>query len=351
MISESSLEPEPNAPHSPLSEPPRSAGGLIAWVLTAGMLAMLALRLIWHDGCFLLMALNSFSLYALLPAGMLLFEGLRTGRRWLAACNAALVAVYLAILVSWLPLRGEPPRIAGESLRLLSYNVQVQPDNREPQLVLDEIDHADADLLVLQEFSEEWVPDFKAHGLFERYPHHRLLTHHGPWVLRGVAAAVFSRHPLEEVRIEQLHGIPLLVARLQLDGEEVEVVNLHLSVPRGRNDQQWQQFLALQAYLATRRGRHVVLAGDFNATVHSRIYAELTKNLHDAAWQARAWPTATWPNGRTLVPPIQIDHILLSPGLACESLEYGQIGKSDHRALLARIGLAGGNGVLTSHER
>ena len=79
-------------------------------------------------------------------------------------------------------------------------------------------------------------------------------------------------------------------------GEEIELVNTHLSVLRGERP---AQVAAIASALGT---RPTVIAGDFNCTVRSGAFRTLSGGLRQAAPGARSWPSR--------FPIVQIDHIL-----------------------------------------
>ena len=59
--------------------------------------------------------------------------------------------------------------------------------------------------------------------------------------------------------------------------------------------------------------RPLVVIGDFNATQFSAAYKQLTSgDLRGAHVDRGRGSAVTWPNGRSMIPPIRIDHALLS---------------------------------------
>ncbi|MCY7341808.1 MAG: endonuclease/exonuclease/phosphatase family protein [Pseudonocardia sp.] len=81
-----------------------------------------------------------------------------------------------------------------------------------------------------------------------------------------------------------------------------------------------------------------IVAGDFNATLdHSALRSGMA-GCEDAAEQRGQGLVPTWgptPGTRTIGP--QIDHVLVTEGIAAETFAVGDIAGSDHRAVLTRL--------------
>lgn len=85
----------------------------------------------------------------------------------------------------------------------------------------------------------------------------------------------------------------------------------------------------------------VIVAGDFNSTVHQWVYAHVAKGLRDALSEAGVWRRATFPASRPLV---GIDHVLVSPDWKVLEGRVLEDTHADHRPLLVRFGLEGDQG-------
>jgi len=113
-------------------------------------------------------------------------------------------------------------------------------------------------------------------------------------------------------------------------GEQVEVVNTHLSVLRRERP---AQVAAISSALGT---RPVVVAGDFNCTVRSGPFRALCGGLRPAAPGARSWPSR--------FPVVQIDHILYRGALDVVSAGAWTAGEarraSDHLPVVAAFARA-----------
>jgi endonuclease/exonuclease/phosphatase (EEP) superfamily protein YafD len=85
-------------------------------------------------------------------------------------------------------------------------------------------------------------------------------------------------------------------------------------------------------------GRPVIVGGDFNATPDvAQFRSVLRTGFADAADQAGAGMTRTYPADRWFPPLIAIDHVLTRGGAVATGVQTVSISGSDHRALLARI--------------
>ncbi len=84
-------------------------------------------------------------------------------------------------------------------------------------------------------------------------------------------------------------------------------------------------------------GPTVLVGGDFNSTPDTAQFRTiLNQGFSDAANQAGAGFTPTWPADRWFPPLITIDHVL-TRGAVATSVDSVEIPGSDHRALVASI--------------
>ncbi len=84
-------------------------------------------------------------------------------------------------------------------------------------------------------------------------------------------------------------------------------------------------------------GETALIGGDFNATLDTVQFRRiLAQGFSDAADQAGAGFTPTWPADRWFPPLITIDHVLTRDAVA-RSVDSVEIPGSDHRALVAVV--------------
>ena len=93
--------------------------------------------------------------------------------------------------------------------------------------------------------------------------------------------------------------------------------------------------------MALRQAQPTVVLGDLNASPFGSAYEDLTgpglRGAHEAVGRGLA---TTWPNGAALLPPLRLDHVLISPRLRVTSVREGRGAGSDHRPVIARLALA-----------
>ena len=273
--------------------------------------------------------LGIFSLWLLAPAWLLLAAALLLRRRLLVALSAPVALAHLALLAAdrW-PAPPPPPPDAPQ-LHVVSANLlMVHPD---PLPLAQALLARDADVLLLQEVSGRWVAALEESGLLAAYPHQLVLPQEDSF---GIA--LLSRVPLRAVGEGDLLGVPYTHAVLQLGETTVTLLNIHTLPPRtGAYFERWQAQLDLLAELSRAQTGAVALIGDLNTTQHGRAYRRLLRasGLHAAHPECGRGSAVTFPNGVFPLPPIRLDHALLSPALACVSLTEIPRTGSDHSAL------------------
>ena len=137
---------------------------------------------------------------------------------------------------------------------------------------------------------------------------------------------------------------PNLRVKVRVGGREITIYNVHLVPPRDLYfyaEARWQ-LADLLGYLAQQEG-HVIVAGDFNFTSSSAPAGAIRhaglREVHELAGRGRG---STWPVISYLryFPGLRIDQIYLSPGLTCTRSATGQGQGSDHRPVIAHVGLS-----------
>ncbi|WP_040455390.1 endonuclease/exonuclease/phosphatase family protein [Kribbella catacumbae] len=85
-------------------------------------------------------------------------------------------------------------------------------------------------------------------------------------------------------------------------------------------------------------GLETILAGDFNATTdHADFRAALGRNCKSVAPSSGAGLQGTWPADRPALFRTQIDHVVVSAGLAPGKFKTYEIEGTDHRAVIATV--------------
>ena len=301
----------------------------------------------------LLVALPVACLLLLLPVEGWLSELLRHFRLWCAGLGLVLgvLALLLPGLRRWAVLgfstaawqgspalprstTGDAANASGARLTILNANLLWR--NEDPDRTLAALEAADADVIVMQEFTPEWAARFKVR-LGGRFPHMVAEANDGPF---GIALA--SRWPLEGAQV--LHDpadIPCVAAVVVKDGLRCGVLGVHPFPPmRPESYEVWRDAMgAWPGMLAKLDAPHKVLSGDLNATPWCRAWGRLiaSTGLRRALG---AWPgRSTWHPG-PLPWGLPLDHVLVSGGLAILSHDVSGPTGSDHRQVKVTVAAA-----------
>lgn len=328
-----------------------------AWTLVIAAYALLALAYLWPQNyrneapghvivawvAFLVRTLQ-FHL-GLLLAVIALVSAFGRGRRLFLA--AMPLVLFLLGPVLWSYLRaptgaGRSPTASGASavptLRVMSVNLLMI--NRRTQGIIDEIQSARPDVLLLQEYTDPWHEAISA-ALAAEYSHRSFVTQDDSF---GVA--LYSRTPFVEWDVDNRLPlgrslVPQTRAVIRFGGREVAVYNIHLLPPR-RLDHTVEsrlQFADLLKTLSEEKLPYVV-GGDFNLTGDAPQHADLrrigARDAHDLAGRGRG---ATWPVNAFFryLPGLRLDHVYVGPGLTAVRSEAGRGEGSDHRPVIADV--------------
>jgi len=309
---------------------PRSLWRL-AWAVTALLVTVVLMRLVWHDGLWVFLLCNIATPYLYAPAWLIAPFAARA-RRWrLFALSLALIAFHCHwVLLPLLP-HGHPTT-TGRTLRVASANVLVV--NETPEALAAELERFDADVYFLQELSPEWDDAFERLGFWRRYPFNRRINGEDAF-----GAAIASRLPVRDLEVFWSADLPQVRGVLQLDDRDVELVNIHLLPPRTLDYTRYYHKGADALLEIVRRfgARSFIVAGDFNSTPDSD-FATRMRELADDAWEAGGRGFGfTWPNGMFQLPPIRLDHVFVSRDLGVLGARVGAGAGSDHRPVVADV--------------
>ena len=193
-----------------------------AWIVSLSLLAVAALRILYHDGTYVLVWLNAFTRYVYLPAYLcLLFAAWQ--RRWrLVLVSSAVVGCHLA----WLApdflrdRRFEPPassvavESADTSPTMRIFFANVRENSEEYPSMLEEITEADPDVIVLVEYGWGWHLTFKTSPVLAPYKYGsgHLQSHIG-------SVNVFSRLPLKTEMQSWVAGRPTHTIEVELGSQ------------------------------------------------------------------------------------------------------------------------------------
>ncbi len=264
--------------------------------------------------------------------------------------TATVYGASLLILVpwsfEWLPAALDHDTTRSADLRILSTNLLAP--NPTPALA-QEILAFDADVVLVQEASDEWWALLDTEGVLDRYPHRVEETHSFHEDYMGIA--ILSRLPIVASGVERLGrtSVPYAWADLMThDQRRVRVRSIHTWPPFAPS--MLELHLAQMAHL-----RHLalrdredpaidasVIAGDFNASPMSRQYRLLRDTGVVSAHErvGRGFAT-TWPNLVFPFPPMRLDHVFVAgEDVEVVSVREGDGEGSDHQPVFVELSLA-----------
>ena len=252
-------------------------------------------------------------------------------RRWFLLLPTLALLAY----VGWPVADYLLPRASGSAghdkwqLRVMSLNVEAGNDRKD--LVKTALEQANPDLVFMPEATAAW-----AAALAPLRARYRYDT--GDGTQGAFSVLLLSQLPVRDAQVVQLSddGWPAVIARIcptEMAEEKdcIGFVGIHPPPPMSaglaamRND----VFRALPDAMAKISPGPIIVAGDFNCTPWSPLFADLlaATGLHDSALGFGTWPT--WYS--SLLPlGIKIDHVLVAHGVAVRNHQVGHDVGSDH---------------------
>jgi endonuclease/exonuclease/phosphatase (EEP) superfamily protein YafD len=267
------------------------------------------------------------------PVGMLL---LALGRRWVLTILAAALCLVLIAIQAPRYLGPEKSVVPVAAVRVMTANLGM--GQADPRAVV-ALARDSADVLAIQEMTPEAAAGLSAAGLDAMFPH-RIID---PQPM-AAGIGIWSRYPIAGYAAVGGYQMPMLSARIRVPGVRFDttVLAVHLAAP-------WVQPLRwfrgdIEKLPSTLRGLAdasgsgaVIVAGDVNATYDMRPFRRLLdEGYRDAAEQAGAGLTRTYPNRRWRPPMIGIDHVLVH-NCDATSARTVKLPGSDHRGLVTIV--------------
>lgn len=260
-------------------------------------------------------------------------------RRWLTTLVTGLVTTALFLSIAPRAVPDAPVNMEGQPIRVLSVNLHL--GEGDARRVVQLVRERRVDVVSLQELTADAVERLDAAGLGAVLPHRVFQPERG-----GGGAGIASRHPLVPGPDMPSTTMRQPSVRVDLPGRDVELVSVHSLFPVGTNadgthtTRTWRRELEALPDPARDDARTPrVLAGDFNATLdHTPMRGLIGQGYEDAAELTGDGLTPTWPGatGRR-VPPVTIDHVLLSGGVAVRGYAVLDVPRTDHRAVFAHL--------------
>lgn len=222
--------------------------------------------------------------------------------------------------------------VAGKRFRVLTANVLSVNKKRTSLLRL--IKQEKPDIIALQEVTPDLAKSLEV--IKGAYPHSFVEPRDGTQGL-----AVYSKFPLSETHaVEMTRRRNLaLVFDVEIEGQTVAAAVIHPPAPLSKEGFQDRNDVLVNTagYVRAQNNRPVLIMGDFNITMYSRIYQAFAqtvglKNSREAWGLAPTYSTtAIWPL------PIPIDHILHSEDTVSLSARTGPRIGSDHFPLISDL--------------
>ncbi len=296
------------------------------WVGTAVVLAPIPAHWLLPDSTVFLVGFHSFFGWIWIGALVVALLAWRLRSPALATGAAALTLGWLAAVTP-----GNHTTPTGKAdFRVVSANVLTS--NHDMKAALADIVAADADVILLQEYSNRWHLGMSR---LNAYPHRieEVRTD-------AFGMAIVSKRPLTKARTVEAEGVPWIEANTEIDGVSVRLVTVHAMPPvSARAHWMWvAQLRQLLALMQTQAGA-TVIAGDLNLTRHSPTFRELlAAGFHTAHAECGRSALRTWPTALP-IPPLRPDHIFLSEELQCVGLRQTAGFGSDHRGIVADLAL------------
>jgi len=227
----------------------------------------------------------------------------------------------------------------GPHFKVLTYNVNMQC--LRPELAVEAILEADADIVCLQETTPTWER-YLRNGLKKRYSH--MLFRH--WRSAG-GMAILSELKAEEVAYYQPKAgwFPAWLVIADTPVGQVQILNVHLHPKIGEDgkpvigaDSSTEEIRLreIKGFYGHPRGNLPMIAlGDFNEDESGSAMKWLSeKGMTNALYEFDR-SSSTWRWGHYVTIEDRFDHILYSDRLHCLEARVVKAGASDHYPVLA----------------
>lgn len=248
-----------------------------------------------------------------------------------------LVALFCALLNAaylrpYYRFTSSTPKSPG-SKRLTLLHTNVFEKNTNYQAVLNLVNDSNADLVVLQELTEDWSKQTAT--LQRKYPYSEIAPR-----ADGAGMALYSRHPLENVQVLNLDSSAhiAIFARVNVGETALFVLALHPPTPMtpAKFENRNRQFREAAILLNSIDGPKV-LVGDLNTTMWSPYFGSLVRDagLRDARLEFGL--KTSWPLPLPSFLRLPIDHCLISDDVGVDQVQVGAHIGSDHKPLVVEL--------------
>ena len=267
---------------------------------------------------------------ALIPA-VIWFGIFRRPRGFLLLALAALLVNAIPVARLYLPPRpNSDTRAEKADLRCMLINVNAA--NTDYAAVAEAINEADADVVVLEEITPEWVRGLSRHLTTYRFSHFQpRIDCFGIGLLSRIPHTRCDTATIGPVEI------PSLIAHVPVGKHSLTVVGTHPLPPaNGRYSRSRNGHLAALPAAMAELPQPLVLIGDLNVTPWSHHFSRLLADAGLCNSQQGFGLQRSWPAGRMLM-GIPIDHLLHTPDIQIFDRRIGPAVGSDHHPLIVDL--------------
>lgn len=275
-----------------------------------------------------LQALTPYLLVWSLPLGI----GAAIAKRTWLAISMAAPLLTLAVLAAPIVFHPGPADASGSATLQVAF-ANTLYSNPTPELAAAVLGSAEADVLVLAEFTPEMQAALEA-AVGDLYPHRAGSTVPQP---SSNGIAVWSRLPIVSGGPVEVGGRTAVDVTVQAAGTVVRVLGVHTSPPT-HDAADWSRQLRAVRNRAGEGDLRTLVVGDFNG---SRWHPSF-RGLLDDGWtdtheaMGSGW-SVSWPTDEGWLPPtfVRLDHALYGNGLSPTALTDLDIPGGDHRGFVA----------------
>ena len=285
-------------------------------------------------------------------------------------------------ITTFFPLHARPARPPENAIKVLTYNVQGFPAERDKDAkehpILDYIATTDADIVCLQEYlvsktGQSIFSQRDVNRLLNKYPYRSItsLESSGKYHIFGLAC--FSKYPIEEthevvfessyngaaVYTINIEGVRYTVANVHLESNSIkpEDKKMYSSFLQNTDSVRLEQVTSnirtrlggayrirakqvekVKEFIETRDTRGTIICGDFNDTPISYAYSRMKDGLKDAYVSTAFGPGITYHEDLFL---FRIDYILHSNHMKAFRTKVDKVKHSDHYPLRTWLQLEG----------
>lgn len=227
------------------------------------------------------------------------------------------------------------PESANQEFTAMLLNVEARNDKY--QQAVDVIKEINPDVLILEEFTDDWLNG--TGELKKIFPYS-----FGAPEPDCSGNMLFSKYPLDNPKIEPSgpYARPTIVVTANIKGKKVNIVGTHPMPPIGeeRSRMRDQHLLEVADILADLKGKTVFM-GDINSTPYSDIFKRVLKKSGLENSMQGFGPQLSWPAWKGYLSPflIPIDHCFTSKDVLVLDRTIGPYAGSDHYPLILKLGI------------